>query len=59
MNKRYFVIATVWSDEYKEQIKVIAGEFNNYINASIFKEAYNDHYSADAYIVDEYTIANR
>ena len=43
---KYFVIATHWDDERKAQVKYIAGEFSSYMNANIFKEAYNAHYSA-------------
>lgn len=38
---KYFVIATHWDDERKAQVKYIAGEFSSYMNAKIFKEAYN------------------
>lgn len=56
--KKYFVIATHWDDEKKTQVKYIAGEFNNYMNASLFKKAYNDYYHADAVIVDDFTMIN-
>lgn len=57
--KRYYVIATIWSEEDKAQIKTIAGEFTAYSNAILFKEAYNEKYSADAYITDEWSLLNR
>lgn len=41
---KYFVIATHWDDKRKAQVKYIAGEFSSYMNANIFKEAYNAHY---------------
>jgi len=47
-NMKYFVIATHWDNDRKAQVKYIAGEFNNFANANIFKNAYNEHYSADA-----------
>ena len=53
MNK-YEVWVTVWSDEYKKQIKVVAGEFDRYMNAKLFAEAYGAYYSTTAEIV-EYT----
>ncbi len=56
--KKFFVIATHWDDQEKAQVKYIAGEFNNYTNASIFKNAYNEQYKADAVIVDDFTIIN-
>lgn len=46
-----YVIATKWSEKEKKQVKFVAGEFDEYMNAHIFKEAYNEHYSADAHIV--------
>ena len=58
MNKRYYVIATVWSEEHKKQIRVIAGEFDSHMNATIFRDAYNKNYSADSVIVDDFVIAN-
>ena len=51
MNK-YEVWVTVWSDEYKQQIKKVAGEFDNYMNASLFAKAYEKHYSANTEIVE-------
>lgn len=54
MKNKYEVWVTVWSDEYKKQIKVVAGEFDRYMNAKIFADAYSGRYSATAEIV-EYT----
>ena len=56
--KKFFVIATHWDDQEKAQVKYIAGEFNNCANASIFKAAYNEHYRADAVIVDDFNLLN-
>ena len=50
MNK-YEVWVTRWSEEHKSQIKVIAGEFNEYMNASLFAQAYADHYHATVEII--------
>ena len=49
---KYFVIAKIWDSEKKEQVEYIAGEFDLYMNASIFKNAYNKYYSANARIVE-------
>lgn len=57
--KRYFVVATKWSDEDNAQIKYIAGEFTEYHLALIFKEAYNNHYKADATVIDDWNMVNR
>lgn len=56
--KKYFVVATVWSVEKNCQIKKIVGEFNDMVFAVLFKNAYKERYSADAKIVDEFTMLN-
>lgn len=56
---RYFVIATVWSEEVRKQVKIIAGEFDTYMNASLFKNAYNEHYNANAYIANSADLLNK
>lgn len=55
---KYFVIATKWDDERKAQVKYIAGEFDSYVNAELFKKAYNTHYSADAKVVEAFNLVN-
>lgn len=50
---RYFVIAERFDCEKKAQVKYIAGEFDSFPCAKIFKDAYNEHYKADAYVVDQ------
>ena len=55
---KYFVIATHWDEERKAQVKYIAGAFNDFPNANIFKNAYNEQYKADAVIVDDFTLIN-
>lgn len=54
MNNKYEVWVTVWSDEYKQQVKKVSGEFDRYMNAKLFADAYSSYYSTDAEIV-EYT----
>lgn len=49
---KYEVWVIVWSDEFSRQIKKVAGEFDSYMNASIFAKAYREHYSATAEIVE-------
>ena len=51
---KFEVWVTVWSEEHEKQIKIVAGEFNNYMNAKLFADAYSRFYSATAEIV-EYT----
>ena len=50
--KKYEVWVAIWSDEYKKQIKVVAGEFDRYMNAKLFADAYANNYSATPEIVE-------
>ena len=36
---KYFVIATHWDDKRKAPVKYIAGEFDRYMNAVLFRDA--------------------
>ena len=58
-NTKYFVIAKHWDDSKKDITKRIAGEFTKYIDAALFRDAYNAHYSANSYIVTEYELLNQ
>lgn len=49
---KFEVLTTVWSDEEKKQVKVVAGEFDRFMNAKLFADAYENHYSAKAEIVE-------
>lgn len=52
MSKNKFdVWVTVWSEEHEKLIKVVAGEFDNYMNAKLFAKAYSKRYSTTAEIV--------
>lgn len=55
---KYFVVATKWSDKHNCQIKFIAGSFDRFIDASLFREAYEKHYSARAGIVEALDLVN-
>ena len=57
--KKYYVIAIHWDDEKKAQVKYVAGEFNTFVNARIFKDAYNEHYHANAELVEEFDLLNK
>lgn len=48
----YYVIAIHWDEKVKAQVKYIAGEFPEYYLASIFRDAYNQKFSANSYIVN-------
>lgn len=50
--KKYMVVAKKWCDDSKTQIEYVAGKFDEFVNANIFKKAYNDHYKANAYVVE-------
>ena len=50
---KYFVIAEIFDYDKKAQVKRIAGEFDSFPCAKIFKDAYNECYKADACIVDQ------
>ena len=49
---KFEVWVTVWRNEHQKQIKVVAGEFDSYMNAKLFANAYSEHYSATAEIVE-------
>jgi hypothetical protein len=50
MKKRFFVWIIKWSDDEKKQVKALAGEFTEYLNANLFAKAYREHFSASAEI---------
>lgn len=52
LSKKYLVIAKKWSDEADAQVNYIAGEFDSYMNASLFCGAYAKYYSAKPWIVE-------
>ena len=55
---KYFVIATHWDDKRQAPVKYIAGEFDRYMNAVLFRDAYNSYYSTDAKIVEDFDLLN-
>lgn len=52
MTTKYYVIAIRWDDELKKQIEYIAGKFETYSNARIFRDAYNNYYHTNAIITE-------
>ena len=52
MTKRYYVVATMWDSFEEKQVEKIVGEFERFIHASMFQKVYNEHYSADAKVVE-------
>lgn len=55
---KYFVIATTFDRNKGEQVKRIIGEFDDVLNACIFREAYNSEFKSDAKVVDEFNMFN-
>ena len=49
---KYKVWVTVWSDEFQQQVKKVAGEFDNYMNAKLFAGAYKEYFSTAAEIIE-------
>lgn len=49
---KYEVWVTKWSEEHNAQIKIIAGQFSEYMNAKIFAQAYADRYSVKVEIIE-------
>ena len=60
MTKKYYVVATKWFGDFEngKQAKYIAGEFSEYYNARLFCKAYNEHFSANAIVIDEFAMIN-
>lgn len=50
--KKYEVEVIRWNEELKKQVKVVAGTFDRFIDAKLFADAYSQHFSATAEIVE-------
>ena len=48
---KYLVVAKKWSEKEEKIVTYIAGQFENFVNAEIFRSAYNEHYGTNADIV--------
>lgn len=59
MTTRFFVVATHWDNSRKAQVKYIAGEFSDFMNAVLFMKAYNDYFKADAKVVEDFEMINQ
>lgn len=53
---RYLVVTTRWDEEREVPEKLIAGVFNDFMSASIFRRAYNEYYKAEAVVFDACTM---
>lgn len=52
MNK-YYVIINKWDSTKNKMIEgMVIGEFDNYMNASLFANAYENYYSSSTKIVE-------
>ena len=55
---KYFVIANKWGNKRSAIVRYIAGEFDNRINAQIFKDAYDAHYCTCVKIIESLDLLN-
>lgn len=55
---KYFVIVKHWDDSKKDIVKRIAGSFGRYIDAALFRDAFNARYGANAEIVEASSLVN-
>nr|DAG56051.1 MAG TPA: hypothetical protein [Caudoviricetes sp.] len=53
---KYVVIANRWDSCLNRQIQQVIGQFDSYVNANIFKKAYDDHYSTTSRIIEDANI---
>lgn len=51
---KYEVCVTVWSEEQKARIKVVAGTFDRFMNAKLFADAYRNYYAVSNVEIIEY-----
>lgn len=51
-NNKYFVVAKKYDEGEEKIVKCVVGEFDRHINAVLFRDAYNKHYSANAVIIN-------
>lgn len=58
MNEKFFVIAMCWNKEGIAQEKFVIGEFNTLLNAIIFRNAYNEHFSTKSYVISDRELLN-
>lgn len=49
---KYFVIITRWNSEKATKVREIAGAFERFHHAAIFKKAYEEEFKAHAEIVE-------
>lgn len=49
--KKYEVWAKKWDTDSKAIVDVMIGQFDNYVCARIFKDAYEDHFHTTAEII--------
>ena len=55
---KYAVIATVFSRDVNAQVKKIVGIFDEYYLATIMRDAYNEKFSANSYVVNMSDLVN-
>lgn len=52
----YVVRAVHWNVDTKRQEWYIAGVFNDWVNACIFKDAYKEHYSCNEIMISDLAV---
>ena len=55
---KYAVIATVFSRDVNDQVKKIVGTFDEYYLATIMRDAYNEKFSTNSYVVNMSDLVN-
>lgn len=48
--KKYFVIAVRWNNDINALVNTIVGTFDEYYLAAMFRDCYNDKFSAGAVV---------
>ena len=56
--ERYYVVAIRYNSELGRQEEYIAGEFNDYMNADIFRAAYDEKYKVTSLLINESILLN-
>lgn len=49
---KYLVIIKKWDNNKGKQVEEVAGGFNEWFNAMLFKKAYDNHYCTNAKVID-------
>ena len=50
--KKYYVIINKWDSTKNKIVEQVAGEFDSFMNANIFANAYENYYSSSTRIIE-------